>query len=168
MRAGYHTMIIDGDNLRGGLCADLSFNDEDRVENIRRAAYSAAMLADAGLIVLVCLISPFAKEREKARMIIGDNRFYEVHIDCAIEQCIKRDVKGLYKKAIEGEIPRFTGISSPYEAPQAPDVYIETARGSTQLSVELLVEHYLMLDNSDDTRCDLIAQGDYEDTHSFV
>ncbi|WP_427789807.1 adenylyl-sulfate kinase [Brevundimonas diminuta] len=125
---GRHTYLIDGDNLRHGLSRDLGFTDADRVENIRRAAEAARMMADAGLIVLVCLISPFRAERDMAREMMGDIRFLEVFVDAPLAVAEGRDVKGLYAKARRGELTNFTGIDSPYEAPPKPDVLIPAER----------------------------------------
>lgn len=115
---GYHTYILDGDNTRLGLNKDLGFSDDDRIENIRRVAEVCKLMNDAGLIVICSFISPFEKNREQARQIIGDN-FYEVFIDADLKICEKRDPKGLYKKARLGEIKDFTGISSPFEFPKS-------------------------------------------------
>lgn len=135
---GKHTMLLDGDNIRMGLSQDLSFSDEDRTENIRRIAEVAKLMNDAGLIVLTSFISPFAQDRALARSIIGDD-FVEIYISTPLEECERRDVKGLYKKARNGEIPAFTGISSPYEAPASPDIWIDTSRYSVEESAEMLL-----------------------------
>ncbi|RYZ66473.1 MAG: adenylyl-sulfate kinase, partial [Proteobacteria bacterium] len=119
---GRHAYILDGDNVRHGLNKDLGFTDEDRVENVRRVGEVARLMADAGLIVLVSFISPFTNERRLAREIAGDIRFTEVYVNTPLEVCEARDPKGLYAKARRGEIKNFTGISSPYEAPEHPDV----------------------------------------------
>jgi len=136
---GKHTMLLDGDNIRMGLSRDLGFSNEDRTENIRRVAEVAKLMNDAGLIVLTSFISPFAQDRALARSIIGDD-FVEIYISTPIEECERRDVKGLYKKARNGEIPAFTGISSPYEAPASPDIWIDTSRYSVEESAELLLK----------------------------
>jgi adenylyl-sulfate kinase len=112
--AGRHTFLLDGDNLRHGLNGDLGFSEADRTENIRRVAEVAKLMADAGLIVLTAFVSPFAADREKARRIVGPDRFVEIYVDCPLEVCESRDVKGLYAKARQGLIPDFTGISSPF------------------------------------------------------
>ncbi len=127
---GRHTYLIDGDNLRHGLSRDLGFTEADRVENIRRAAEAAKMMADAGLIVLVCLISPFRAERAMAREMMGDVRFLEIFVDAPLEVAEARDAKGLYAKARRGELSNFTGIDSPYEAPETADAHIRTDRMS--------------------------------------
>ncbi|MCM1412403.1 MAG: adenylyl-sulfate kinase [Lachnospiraceae bacterium] len=136
---GKHTMILDGDNVRMGLNGDLGFSEEDRVENIRRIAHVAKLMNDAGLIVLVAAISPFTADREYAREIIGD-AFYEVYISTSLEECETRDVKNLYRKAREGKIPNFTGVSSPYEAPEHPDVVVDTAELSVEDAVQNILE----------------------------
>ncbi|PZR72630.1 MAG: adenylyl-sulfate kinase, partial [Stutzerimonas stutzeri] len=123
---GRHTYMLDGDNVRHGLNKDLGFTDEDRVENIRRVAEVARLMADAGLIVLVSFISPFRSERQLARDLMVEGEFIEVFVDTPIEECARRDPKGLYRKAMRGELANFTGISSPYEAPETPEVHLET------------------------------------------
>lgn len=122
----WHTYLLDGDNVRHGLNRDLGFTAQDRVENIRRVAEVAKLMADAGLVVLVSFISPFREERKMARELIGENEFIEVFVDTPIDECMKRDPKGLYKKAKAGEIDNFTGISSPYEAPENPEIHLHT------------------------------------------
>ncbi len=124
---GRHTMLLDGDNLRFGLNKNLGFTDADRVENVRRTAEVAKLMLDAGLIVICSLISPFRRERILARQLVGPSEFLEVFVDAPIEECRRRDPKGLYARALAGQIPNFTGISSPYEAPDAPDVHLRTA-----------------------------------------
>jgi bifunctional enzyme CysN/CysC len=123
---GRHTFILDGDNLRHGLNRDLNFTDVDRIENVRRAAEVARLMADAGLIVLVALISPFRQERALARRIAGDVPFVEAFVDADLATCERRDPKGLYAKARQGKIPNFTGIGSPYERPETPDITLDT------------------------------------------
>src|SRR5882724_9663760 len=124
---GLHTYLLDGDNVRHGLNRDLGFTDEDRVENIRRVAEVAKLMVDAGLIVLVSFISPFRSERRMARALVEPGEFFEVHVDTSLEAAEARDVKGLYKKARRGELKNFTGIDSPYEPPEAPEVHLDTA-----------------------------------------
>ncbi|VTO18514.1 adenylyl-sulfate kinase [Brevundimonas vancanneytii] len=136
---GRHTYLIDGDNLRHGLSRDLGFTDADRVENIRRAAEAAKMMADAGLIVLVCLISPFRAERAMAREMMGDIAFLEVFVDAPLAVAEARDVKGLYAKARRGELTNFTGIDSPYEAPESADAHIQTSKRSAPEAAELIL-----------------------------
>lgn len=123
---GFKTYLLDGDNLRTGLCKDLGFSDSDRVENIRRIGEVSKLMLDAGLVVLSAFISPFASDREQVRNIVGATNFIEVFVDTPLEICEQRDVKGLYKKARAGEIQNFTGITSPYERPVNPDVTIQT------------------------------------------
>lgn len=136
---GRHTMLLDGDNIRMGLNKNLGFTEADRVENIRRIAEVAKLMNDAGLIVLTAFISPYQKDRENAREIIGDD-FFEIYVSTPIEECEKRDVKGLYKKARNGEIPNFTGITSPYEAPENPDMEINTQEISLEDAVNSIIE----------------------------
>jgi bifunctional enzyme CysN/CysC len=124
---GRHTYSLDGDNLRHGLNRDLGFTDQDRVENIRRVGEVAKLFVDAGLIVLCSFISPFRAERRMVRELMGPGEFIEVFVDTPIEECMRRDPKGLYAKAVRGDIRNFTGVSSPYEAPEAPELRIETA-----------------------------------------
>ena len=137
---GRHTTLLDGDNVRHGLNRDLGFTDTDRVENIRRVGEVARLMADAGLIVLVSFISPFRSERQMARDLMAEGEFLEVFIDTPLEEAERRDVKGLYKKARRGEIKHFTGISSPYEAPEDAELRIDTTRLSAEQAAELIVE----------------------------
>lgn len=136
---GRHTMLLDGDNIRMGLNKNLGFTEADRVENIRRIAEVAKLMNDAGLIVLTAFISPYKKDRENAKEIIGED-FLEIYVNTPIEECERRDVKGLYKKARKGEIPNFTGINSPYEAPEAPDMVINTQEISIEDAVSMIVD----------------------------
>jgi len=121
---GKHTYLLDGDNIRMGLNRGLGFSDEDRIENIRRIGEVSKLFVDAGTIVLTAFISPFQKERDTVRALVEDGEFIEVYIDTPLDVCESRDPKGLYKKARKGEIPNFTGISSPYEAPATPEIHI--------------------------------------------
>ena len=123
---GKHTYLLDGDNVRHGLNKDLGFTDEDRVENIRRVAEVAKLMVDAGLVVLVSFISPFRAEREMARALFEPGEFLEVFVDTSLAEAERRDVKGLYAKARRGELRNFTGIDSPYEAPEAPELHLQT------------------------------------------
>jgi bifunctional enzyme CysN/CysC len=125
---GRHTYLLDGDNVRHGLNRDLGFTDADRVENIRRVGETAKLFVDAGLIVLVSFISPFRSERRMARDLVGEHEFIEVYVDTPLEVCMQRDPKGLYKKAQAGEIKNFTGIDSPYEAPEHPELRVDTTK----------------------------------------
>lgn len=136
---GRHTMLLDGDNIRMRLNRDLGFSDEDRTENIRRIAEVAKLMNDAGLIVLTSFISPFRRDRDMARSIIGED-FVEIYISTSLEECERRDVKGLYRKARNGEIPVFTGISSPYEVPEEPEIVIDTAQLSVEQAVDLIIK----------------------------
>lgn len=136
---GKHTMLLDGDNIRMGLNKNLGFNESDREENIRRIAEVSKLMNDAGLIVLSSFISPFHQDRRNAKEIIG-NRFVEVYVSTPIEECERRDVKGLYKKARKGEIANFTGITSTYEVPQNPDIVVDTSRYSINECVETILK----------------------------
>ncbi|WP_295445354.1 sulfate adenylyltransferase subunit CysN [uncultured Thiodictyon sp.] len=136
---GKHTYLLDGDNVRHGLNRDLGFTEADRVENIRRVAEVARLMVDAGLIVLVSFISPFISERRMARELFAPGEFLEVFVDTPIEECERRDVKGLYAKARAGTLKNFTGIDSPYEAPQAPELHLHAGQLSTQACVDALV-----------------------------
>ena len=138
---GKHTYLLDGDNVRHGLNKDLGFTDADRVENIRRVAEAAKLFVDAGLIVLTAFISPFRSERHMARELVETNEFLEIFIDTPIEECMKRDPKGLYQKAKSGAIRNFTGIDSPYEAPQNPDLVIHTMQDTPQAHAQAIVAH---------------------------
>jgi bifunctional enzyme CysN/CysC len=137
---GYHTYLLDGDNVRHGLNKDLGFTDEDRVENIRRVAEVAKLMTDAGLIVLVSFISPFRSEREMARSLFAANAFAEVFVDTPIEICEQRDVKGLYKKARAGKIPNFTGIDSPYEPPLSPEFHLRTMEVNAEQLAKTIID----------------------------
>ena len=136
---GVHTFLLDGDNTRLGINKDLDFTDAGREENIRRVAEIAKLMADAGLVVITAFISPFKADRAKAKSIIGESRFAEVFVDTPLEECIKRDVKGLYKKALAGEIKNFTGISSPYEKPEGEgSIVVSTVDSSIETIAEEL------------------------------
>lgn len=135
---GKKTMLLDGDNVRMGLNSNLGFSDEDRIENIRRIAEVAKLMNDAGLIVITAFISPYRQDRRNAKKIIGEG-FREVYVSTSIAECEKRDVKDLYKAAREGKIAHFTGITSPYEVPERPDVAVDTA----EMDVEACVDHIL-------------------------
>ncbi len=123
---GISTYVLDGDNIRGGLNRDLDFTDQGREENIRRIAEVAKLMNDAGLVVLTAFISPFKADRKQARTILSESLFTEVHVDCPLDICEARDVKGLYKKARRGEIAHFTGIDSPFEIPDKPEIKVST------------------------------------------
>ena len=136
---GRHTYLLDGDNVRHGLCKDLGFTEADRVENIRRVAEVARLMVDAGLIVITAFISPFRAERAMARGLVADGEFIEVHVDTPLDVAEQRDVKGLYKKARRGELKNFTGIDSPYEAPEAPELRVNTSTGSADAAADVVV-----------------------------
>ena len=138
---GRHTYLLDGDNVRHGLNRDLGFTDADRVENIRRVGEVARLMADAGLVVLVSFISPFRSERRMARALFTEGEFYEVHVDTPLLEAEKRDVKGLYKKARRGELKNFTGIDSPYEPPENPEIYVDTTQSKAEESAATIIEH---------------------------
>lgn len=135
---GHRTYILDGDNVRQGLNRDLGFTDADRVENIRRIAEVAKLMMDAGLIVLTAFISPFRRERQMAKELIGEDRFIEVYVSTSLEVCEERDVKGLYKKARAGQLPNLSGVGSPYEPPEQADVEIDAARMEVNSATSLL------------------------------
>jgi len=139
-KAGRACYVLDGDNVRHGLNRDLGFSAEDRSENIRRVAEVARLMNEAGLIVITAFISPFVKDRQAAREVIGGDRFVEVFVDAPIEVCEQRDPKGLYAKARAGEVAEFTGVSSPYEPPEKPDVRLDTAGRSRDECVDSLLE----------------------------
>jgi len=138
---GYHTYLLDGDNVRHGLCRDLGFSDEDRKENIRRVGEVANLMSDAGLITLAAFISPFHDDRRLVRDILPAGGFIEVFVDTPLEVCRERDPKGLYAMAERGEIRKFTGIDSPYEAPQQPELRLDSARLSVTQAVNQLLAY---------------------------
>jgi bifunctional enzyme CysN/CysC len=138
--AGRHTYLLDGDELRAGLNRDLGFSADERIENMRRVAEVARLMMDAGLIVLVALISPFRAQRDAARRLVARDEFIEVHVDTPLEVAEQRDEKGLYRKARQGLLPDFTGIGSPYEAPVHPELRIDTCSTSAQQAVAQLME----------------------------
>ncbi|GAA0562723.1 sulfate adenylyltransferase subunit CysN [Rhizomicrobium electricum] len=139
--AGRHTYVLDGDNVRHGLNRDLGFTEADRVENIRRVAETAKLFVDAGLIVLVSFISPFKSERRMAREMLGEGEFVEVFVDTPLEVCIERDVKGLYAKALAGQIKHFTGIDSPYERPEIPELTLKTVASDPAKEAERVLAY---------------------------
>ena len=128
--------LLDGDNIRIGLNKDLGFTDDDRKENIRRISEVSRLMLDAGLIVITAFISPFKEERQLAKSLVLEENYFLVHVDCSVEKCEERDVKGLYKKARAGEIKNFTGIDSPYEVPENPNLIVNTEKESVNESVE--------------------------------
>jgi adenylylsulfate kinase len=139
-KLGVNTYSLDGDNIRKGINNDLTFSPEHRTENIRRIAEIANLMVDAGLVVLAAFVSPYKKDRESIKSIVKDVNFVEVYINTSIEECEKRDVKGLYKKARAGEIKNMTGISAPYEAPEHPDIEIITEKESIKSSVKKIID----------------------------
>ncbi|MEL7144808.1 MAG: adenylyl-sulfate kinase [Bacteroidota bacterium] len=139
----YATYLLDGDNIRAGLNKDLDFTDEGRKENIRRLGEVCKLFLDAGCIVLTAFISPFEEDRATVRAAVGSDNFIEVFVDCPIEECERRDVKGLYAKARRGEIPNFTGISSPFEEPTQADVVVKTAEFPLDECMEQLKKQIL-------------------------
>ena len=137
---GKHTMTLDGDNIRLGLNKNLGFKESDRIENIRRIAEVSKLMNDAGLIVITSFVSPYARDRQRAKEIIGEDNVIEVYVSTPIEECEKRDVKGLYAKARNGEIPNFTGISAPYEVPQNAHVTIDTTDKTVEEAAEFVLD----------------------------
>lgn len=137
---GRHTMLLDGDNVRHGLSRDLGFTEADRIENIRRIGEVAKLMTDAGLIVITAFISPFRAERNLVRAMLPEAEFMEVFVDTPLHVCEQRDPKGLYKKARLGLIPNFTGINSPYEIPENPEMVIDTTAISLEESVEKILQ----------------------------
>jgi adenylylsulfate kinase len=133
--------VLDGDNIRHGLCSDLGFSDEDRKENIRRISEVAKLLLEAGVITLTAFISPFKADREMARNLLPHGDFIEIYCACPLTVCEQRDVKGLYKKARQGEIRHFTGISSVYEQPENPELSIDTGQLSLEVCVEQVISY---------------------------
>ncbi|MCS5663473.1 MAG: adenylyl-sulfate kinase [Flavobacteriales bacterium] len=136
---GIHTYALDGDNVRKGLNNDLSFSPEDRTENIRRIAETANLMIDAGLVVLAAFVSPYRKDRENIRNIVGSENMIEIYINTSVEECERRDVKGLYKKARTGEIKNMTGISAPYEAPSHPEIEVKTEELNVDEATEQII-----------------------------
>ena len=137
--------ILDGDNIRSGLNNDLDFSDSGRHENIRRIGEAAKLFVDAGLIVITAFISPFKKERQLCKDLLEKNEFIEIYINCPLDICEKRDVKGLYKKARKGDIINFTGIDSPYEPPNNPDLTIDTSTHSIKECVKQITEYLTIM-----------------------
>lgn len=143
-RRGHHTFLLDGDNVRHGLNKDLGFSDEDRVENIRRIGEVCKLFADAGLIVLSAFISPFAADRSMVRNLFPAGEFVEVFMSTPLETCEERDPKGLYQKARSGQIRDFTGVDSPYERPQRPEITLDTSVDSVEVCVDKLLNYLAM------------------------
>lgn len=138
---GIKTFTLDGDNIRKGINKDLTFAPEDRTENIRRIAEVANLMVDAGLVTLAAFVSPYKKDRENIRSIVKDVNFVEIFVNTSVEECERRDVKGLYKKARAGEIKNMTGISAPYEAPENPDIEIKTENESVEAAAQRIVDY---------------------------
>lgn len=138
---GYRTYVLDGDNVRHGLCGDLGFSDNDRKENIRRIGEMAKLFVDAGMVTLAAFISPAEKDRQSLKNMFNESDFIEIYCKCSIEECERRDVKGLYKKAREGKIADFTGITSAYEVPTNPDLILDTSIDTLDVCVARVIAH---------------------------
>ena len=137
---GCSTYVLDGDNVRHGLCADLTFCQEDRAENIRRIGEMVRLFVDAGIIVLTAFISPYRQDRQQVRSLLSDGQFLEIHVDCPPEVCATRDQKGIYQKAQAGIIKEFTGISAPYEPPENPELVIQSDEEDAKVAAVKVVE----------------------------
>jgi adenylylsulfate kinase len=148
-KQGIKTYVLDGDNIRRGINADLDFTPEGRSENLRRIAEIAKLFIDAGVVVLAAFVSPLKKDREKIANIVGKDNFVEIFVDASIEECEKRDVKGLYKKARSGEIKNFTGISAPYEPPENADVVVDSDKESVEESVDKVLRKLTRIINKE-------------------
>jgi adenylylsulfate kinase len=147
-QAGCRTFVFDGDNVRHGLCSDLGFSAQDRQENIRRIGEMSKLFIQAGVVALTAFISPFRADRDRVRMLVGPDDFLEVYCHCPLEICEERDVKGMYQKARRGEIPEFTGISSPYEEPLTPELILDTGNKSVDectSEVLALLRHWAVI-----------------------
>lgn len=140
-QAGYHCYLLDGDNLRSGLNSDLSFSDDDRSENIRRVSEVSQLFVDAGIIVLAAFISPFIEDREKLRARIGADKFIEIFVDAPLNICEQRDPKGLYQRARAGEITNFTGIDSPYQKPENPQIHIQNTSNDITAALNAIMKY---------------------------
>ncbi|MFD2203310.1 adenylyl-sulfate kinase [Shivajiella indica] len=137
---GFKTFLLDGDNVRAGLNKDLGFSEEDRIENIRRIGEVSKLMLDAGLIVISAFISPFRHDRKLIEQLVGKDNFLEIFVDCPLEICEQRDVKGLYKKARQGIIQNFTGINSPYEKPLSPFLRVQTDQMELDKAIQLIIK----------------------------
>ncbi|SDH41975.1 adenylylsulfate kinase [Alteribacillus persepolensis] len=135
------TYVLDGDNIRHGLNNDLGFSPEDRKENIRRIGEVSKLFVDAGYIVSTAFISPYREDRQQVRQLLQDGEFIEIYVECSLETCEERDPKGLYRKARNGDIPSFTGISSPYEEPESPELVVNTEENSIEGAADLIVDY---------------------------
>ncbi len=154
---GHRTFVFDGDNVRHGLNKDLSFNESDRNENIRRIGEMCKLFIEAGVIALTAFISPFREDRKKIRELVNEGDFIEIYCECSLEVCEERDVKGIYARARRGEIPHFTGISSPYESPDNPEIAVNTGSSSLENSVNRVIGYLrdnMLLHMSEDTFAD--------------
>ncbi len=140
-QAQCRTFVFDGDNVRHGLCSDLGFGEEDRKENIRRIGEMTRLFVEAGVIAMTAFISPFREERQRVRDLFAPGEFIEVYCDCSLEVCEERDVKGLYAKARAGLIPNYTGISSPYEAPESPEIRVRTDQENLEQSIDHVLQY---------------------------
>ncbi|PNQ74786.1 adenylyl-sulfate kinase [Hanstruepera neustonica] len=140
-KQGINTYTLDGDNIRKGINNDLTFTPKDRTENIRRIAEVANLMVDAGIVTLAAFVSPYKKDRDNIKSIVKDVNFVEIYINTSVEECERRDVKGLYKKARAGEIKNMTGISAPYEAPENPDIEIKTEDVSVEQAVKQILDY---------------------------
>ncbi|WP_028783979.1 adenylyl-sulfate kinase [Thalassobacillus devorans] len=140
---GIRSYRLDGDNIRHGLNKNLGFSPEDRKENIRRIGEVAKLMNDAGLVTLTAFISPYREDRDQVRELLGEGEFIEVFVKCSLEECEKRDPKGLYQKARSGEIKGFTGIDAPYEEPDSPEVVVETDKQTLEESVDTIIDHLM-------------------------
>ena len=140
-KKGISSYVLDGDNIRHGLCNDLGFSDIDRQENIRRIGEVAKLFLDSGTIVLTAFVSPFRQDRDTARYLVGEEEFIEIHCAADLNVCEKRDTKGLYAKAREGIIKDFTGISSPYEVPESPEIIVETGSKELEICIEEVITY---------------------------
>ncbi|MEM7084648.1 MAG: adenylyl-sulfate kinase [Bacteroidota bacterium] len=138
---GVHTYTLDGDNVRKGLNSNLTFSPVDRTENIRRIAEVAHLMVDAGLVVLAAFVSPYKRDREGIKEIVGTNNYIEIFVNTPVEECERRDVKGLYAKARAGEIQNFTGVNAPYEEPSEPNIEIDTTKLSVDEAVTVIIKH---------------------------
>ena len=146
IQGGHRTYILDGDNVRMGLCKDLGFSAEDREENIRRIGEVSKLFMDAGVLVLSAFVSPYRADRDAIRELVEEGEFIEVFVDCSVEQCEQRDVKGLYKKAREGVIKGFTGIDDPYEEPSDPEIVVDTEKHSIEECKQQILDYLIARD----------------------
>lgn len=137
---GCQTFVLDGDNVRHGLCSDLTFSEADRKENIRRIGEVAKLCAEAGLIAITAFISPFREDREQARRLLPHGDFFEIHVECPLDVCEERDIKGFYRKARLGEIPAYTGVTSPYELPERPECVVNTANHDQETCLQAIIQ----------------------------